>query len=172
MHPLKKNLAKKDLFKDIANKFGTPCYLYDRNRLVDNLNNLNNALKENFKNYHICYSAKANSNPHLLKLMIDTLPDMGTDCSSPGEVFISNKVGIPGSRILYTGNYELISDLQSAYDNHCNINLDDITSIQRLQKLAYLRSFHSVLIQVLEMDHLRRLPLPDFMLNLVYHTRT
>ena len=126
MHPLKKNLANKDLFKDIANKCGTPCYLYDRDRLVDNLNNLENALEENFKKYHICYSAKANSNPHLLKLMIDTLPDMGTDCSSPGEVFISNKVGIPGSRILYTGNYELISDLQMAYDNHCNINLDDI----------------------------------------------
>ena len=114
MHPLKKNLANKDLFKDIANKYGTPCYLYDRDRLVDNLNNLDNALKENFEKYHICYSAKANSNPHLLKLMIDTLPDMGTDCSSPGEVFISNKVGIPGSRILYTGNYELISDLQMA----------------------------------------------------------
>ena len=136
MHPLKKNLANENLFKDIANKYGTPCYLYDKDRLVENLNNLDNALKENFEKYHICYSAKANSNPHLLKLMIDTLPDIGTDCSSPGEVFISNKVGIPGSRILYTGNYELISDLQMAYDNHCNINLDDITSIQRLQKVG------------------------------------
>ena len=77
MHPLKKNLANKDLFKNIANKYGTPCYLYDKDRLVHNLNNLENALKENFEKYHICYSAKANNNPHLLKLMIDTLPKRG-----------------------------------------------------------------------------------------------
>ena len=50
MHPLKKNLANKDLFNDIANKYGTPCYLYDRDRLVENLYNLDNALEENFEN--------------------------------------------------------------------------------------------------------------------------
>ena len=49
MHPLKKNLANKDLFKDIANKYGTPCYLYDKDRLVENLINLDNALGENFE---------------------------------------------------------------------------------------------------------------------------
>ena len=78
---------------EIAKKYPTPFYIYSKEMILAAIDSYLINIRERDL---VCYSVKANSNPHLLKLMIDTLPDMGTDCSSPGEVFISNKVGIPG----------------------------------------------------------------------------
>ena len=136
MHPLKNRLENKNLLDEIAKNHGTPLYVYDYQRLVHNLNKLKKSLANSFEKFHICYSVKANSNPQLLKIMRSSFPDIGTDCSSPGEVYISKKIGIAGSKIIYTGNYELIEDLQVAFDNNCNINLDDINSIKRLKKIG------------------------------------
>lgn len=65
-HPLHNLIADSQLMENLAGKYGTPAYLYSKERLVANLNRLNNALVNHFDKYHICYAVKANSNPNLI----------------------------------------------------------------------------------------------------------
>ena len=64
-HPLRDLIRNNKLMKELAEEYGTPCYVYDQSRLIDNLTKLDIALSKYFSKYHICYAVKSNSNPHL-----------------------------------------------------------------------------------------------------------
>ena len=134
-HPLRDLIRNNKLMCELAEEYGTPCYVYDQPRLVNNLRKLDSAISKHFNKYHICYAVKSNSNPHLLKTMLSTLPNLGADCSSPGEIYIADKAGISTKNCIYTGNYESIEDLSIALDKECYLNLDDQTSFDRLSKI-------------------------------------
>ena len=134
MHPLREIIKDKKLLSSIADKHGTPLYVYDKHRIEENVLNLSSALSKSFENFHICYAIKSNSNPHLIRVMHDSFSDIGGDCSSPGEIYAAKLSGIDPSKCIYTGNYESESDLIEALNKGCNINLDDITSLDRLKK--------------------------------------
>ncbi len=68
--------------------------------------------------------------------MLSIIPNLGTDCSSPGEIFVSEKAGINTNHSIYTGNYESTKDLSFALDKQCYINLDDISSFNRLKQIG------------------------------------
>ncbi|MEE8336395.1 MAG: diaminopimelate decarboxylase, partial [Candidatus Neomarinimicrobiota bacterium] len=118
--------------EELARTYGTPLYIYSKDRLAANLNRLDQALAVNFKKYHICYAVKANSNPNLLRIMKEILPSLGGDCSSPGEMYAAELAGIDLKDCIYTGNYESCEDLLLAVQKNCRLNLDDITSLDRL----------------------------------------
>ena len=130
-HPLINALKNRDLFESLAEEFGTPLYVYNQDRLVQNINMINKGLAENFDAYHICYTIKANSNPHLIRVLKSSVPALGADCSSPGELYAANQAGIKSDECIYTGNYESEDDLKTALEAGAHINLDDITSFQR-----------------------------------------
>jgi len=136
LHPLLKIIKNKPLLSAIAEKYGTPLYIYSQDRLIENINKINRALKNYFDSYHICYTIKANSNPHLIKLLKDTIPSLGADCASPGEIYIAGKSGIKGNECIYTGNYESIEDLDYALKAGAHINLDDMTSFNRMKSIG------------------------------------
>ena len=136
MHPLREIIKDKKLLSGIADLYGTPSYVYDKDRIKENVARLSNALSKNFENFHICYAIKSNSNPHLIRVMHESFPNIGGDCSSPGEIYAAELSGIDPSKCIYTGNYESQSDLIEALDKGCNINLDDITSLDRLKKVG------------------------------------
>ena len=47
----------------IADKYGTPIYIYSKNKIVENYNNYKNAFeKHNCNNYQISFAMKANEN--------------------------------------------------------------------------------------------------------------
>ena len=134
-HPLRDLIRNNKLMKELAEEYGTPCYVYDQSRLIDNLTKPDIALSKYFSKYHICYAVKSNSNPHLLKTMLLTLPHLGADCSSPGEIYVAEKAGINTKNCIYTGNYESMEDLSIALEKKCYINLDDPTSFDRLSTI-------------------------------------
>ena len=136
MHPLRELIKDKKLLSGIADLHGTPSYVYDKDRIKKNVARLSNALSKNFENFHICYAIKSNSNPHLMRVMHESFPNIGGDCSSPGEIYAAELSGIDPSKCIYTGNYESQSDLIEALNKGCNINLDDITSLDRLKKVG------------------------------------
>ena len=136
MHPLRELIKDKKLLSGIADLHGTPSYVYDKDRIKKNVARLSNALSKNFENFHICYAIKSNSNPHLIRVMHESFPNIGGDCSSPGEIYAAELSGIDPSKCIYTGNYESQSDLIEALNKGCNINLDDITSLDRLKKVG------------------------------------
>ena len=114
-HPLKDLLQNKDLFESLADEFGTPLYIYSKQRLIHNITRIESSFLQNFDSYHICYTIKANSNPHIIKLLKSTISKLGADCSSPGELYAAKLGGIQSHECIYTGNYESEDDLESAF---------------------------------------------------------
>lgn len=135
-HPLLSLISDRDAVNELAQQYGTPLYVYDGDHLLSNLQRLDGALASAFSDYQICFALKANTNPHLLSLMKESLPSLGADCSSPGELYIADQVGIDKERRLYTGNYETSEELNLALSSAGHLNLDDITSFDRLMKIS------------------------------------
>ena len=135
-HPLFHLIKDKPLLESLAKKYGTPLYLYDKKQLVKNINGMDKVLGKYFKKYRICYTIKANSNPNLVRILKSKVPDLGADCSSPGEIHAANLGNILSKECLYTGNYESEDDLKVAIENKVHLNLDDINSFKRIKKYS------------------------------------
>ncbi|MEK0338308.1 MAG: hypothetical protein QQN41_12840, partial [Nitrosopumilus sp.] len=86
-HPLLPLISDKEQLESLAEKFGTPLYVYQAERLQENIKRLDSALKQSIENYRICYALKANTNPHIVSTLFQSVPSMGADCSSPGELY-------------------------------------------------------------------------------------
>ena len=135
-HPLLHLIKDKPLLESLAKKYGTPLYLYDKKQLVKNINGMDKVLGKYFKKYRICYTIKANSNPNLVRILKSKVPNLGADCSSPGEIHAANLGNILSKECLYTGNYESEDDLKVAIENKVHLNLDDINSFKRIKKYS------------------------------------
>ena len=135
-HPLFHLIKDKPLLESLAKEHGTPLYLYDKKQLVTNIRNMDKVLGKYFKKYRICYTIKANSNPNLVRILKSKVPDLGADCSSPGEIHAANLGNILSKECLYTGNYESEDDLKVAIRNKVHLNLDDINSFKRIKKYS------------------------------------
>lgn len=120
--------------RELAEKYGTPLYVYDFERMRNNAYRLKTAFKSGTFPVDVYYAMKANCHPDIVKLFLES--GFGTDCVSPGELEIALKVGVKPDSILYTGNYESLEDLRAAYEAGVIINLDDITSLDRLLKVG------------------------------------
>lgn len=85
--------------KDIAGRYGTPCYVYSRNCLLSRIKGFRNA----FKNIDslVCYSVKANSNLSILRLMKEN--GLGADVVSGGELRRVLLAGFPPGKIVFAG---------------------------------------------------------------------
>ncbi|MCK4956465.1 MAG: diaminopimelate decarboxylase [Candidatus Cloacimonetes bacterium] len=116
--------------KEIAEMYGTPLYVYDKQQIISNYNKLKTAFRKHYTKTEIHYAVKANSNIHLLELFNEL--GSGVDCSSPIELFLAKKAGFDRSNIMYTGNYESIDELKFVIAEDVIINLDDINSLKRL----------------------------------------
>ncbi len=119
--------------KYLAEKYGTPLYTYNKQQIIDNYLNLKNTFIKYYPKTSIHFSVKANSNIHILKVFQEL--GAGADCSSPYELKLSRMAGFPDNKILYTGNYESPDDFNEINSTDVKINLDDISSFNRLIKV-------------------------------------
>ncbi|MCL5409158.1 MAG: diaminopimelate decarboxylase [Candidatus Omnitrophica bacterium] len=115
--------------KTIAEKFGTPVYIYSKNYIIDRVGEIKNAFKP--INPLICYSVKANSNPEIIKILNNE--NCGMDVVSGGEILKCLKAKIKPEKIVYAGvgkkEEEIISGIKS------NILMFNIESIAELQTI-------------------------------------
>jgi len=128
-----KLIGKFDI-RELAERFGTPLYVYDKEKIVANYNKLYLSFSRYFKKFSIHYSVKANSNIHILEVLRSL--GAGADCSSPFELRLALLAGFKPEKIVYTGNYESLEDLEYVSQHNVSINLDDITSFWRLKKVT------------------------------------
>ncbi len=85
--------------ENLAEKYGTPLYLYSKNMIIDNFKATDKAFSS--VKHTICYAMKANSNFQILKLMASL--GSGGDVVSGGELFLALKAGITANKIVYAG---------------------------------------------------------------------
>ncbi len=122
-------LSRGELEK-LTERFPTPFHIYDERGIRENARRLQAAFawSPGFKEY---YAVKAAPNPYLLKILKSE--GFGSDCSSFGELLLSERVGMVGDDIIFTSNDTPAYEYQKAIELGAIINLDDISHIQYLE---------------------------------------
>jgi diaminopimelate decarboxylase len=82
--------------RDLADEYGTPLYVLDRDRVKANAARLRGA----FPDADISYAVKANTTRPVLVTLADR--GVGAECAAAGEVKRSLDAGFPASRVRYT----------------------------------------------------------------------
>lgn len=119
---------------ELAKKFDTPLYVISETRIRENYRRICDALIKNYEKIRIYYSAKANTNISILKILksegayIDTV--------SPGEVYLALKAGFSPERILFTGISVRNDELEFLLNENVIINIDSISQLNRLLKIS------------------------------------
>ncbi len=85
--------------KNVAQRVGTPFYLYSSNTLVNHVNAFASAFKG--VPHLICFALKSNSNGAILRLL--AREGAGADIVSGGELFRALRAGIDPRKIVYAG---------------------------------------------------------------------
>lgn len=118
---------------EIAAHYATPFYLYDEAGIRKTARLVNQAFAWNkgFKEY---FAVKATPNPTILKILREE--GCGADCSSYTELIMADAVGFKNDEIMFSSNATPAEDFQLARKLNVTINLDDITHIAFLEKVA------------------------------------
>ncbi|MEU2227797.1 type III PLP-dependent enzyme [Streptomyces sp. NPDC018347] len=96
----------------LAERFGTPSYLYDLDRVAAARDDLFAALPDAIE---VFYAAKANPHPELLReLRSGGARGCRAEISSVGELYAVLQAGFPGEEILYTGPGKTTEELTEA----------------------------------------------------------
>jgi len=121
----------------IAAEIGTPAYIYSKGTFLDHLHKMQKAYAE--LETTICFSIKACSNIHILKLMAQQ--GSGFDIVSGGELYRALQAGADPSKVVYAGvgktDEEIIKALQAG------IGYFNIESEQELENLIRLVEQHA-----------------------------
>ncbi len=120
-------------FSALAQKYGTPLYVYD----FDTITQKFLSLKEVFKARKslVCFAAKANSNLSVLKHMAKL--GAGCDCVSIGEVKRALYAGIPKYQIIFSGVGKKDEEIQEALENDIlMLNLESEEEMKRVEMIA------------------------------------
>lgn len=123
----------KEQLEDIASRYATPFYLYDEKGIRETARRVNKAFSWNkgFKEY---FAVKATPTPGILKILHEE--GCGADCSSYTELLMADAVGFKGDEIMFSSNNTPAEDFQLARKLNATINLDDITHIDFLERVA------------------------------------
>lgn len=123
----------KSQIEKIIQKYPTPFHIYDEEAIRENARKLykNFDWAHGFKNY---FAVKACPNPYILKILHEE--GMGADCSSLPELVMAEKVGITGESLMFSSNDTPYDEFKKAFEMGAIINLDDISHINILEKVA------------------------------------
>jgi diaminopimelate decarboxylase len=117
----------------LAEKYGTPLYVYSYGTLIDHFLKLKHAFRK--IRPLICYSVKANSNLALLKALVDK--GAGLDIVSGGELFRALKVGCPAKRIVYASVGKTDGEIEEAIRRGILFfNVESVPELENINRIA------------------------------------
>ncbi len=118
----------------LSQRYGTPLYVMNEERLRDNVRRILKAFGERYDKMRIHYACKANTS--LAVLTIVRQEGCMIDAVSPGEVYLALKAGFKADQILFTGSNVKDEDLEFALKTKVRITIDSISAMKRLLALA------------------------------------
>ncbi len=113
---------------ELAEKYGTPLYVYDANQITANYKKFVDAFQ--LKNLKIHFAAKALSNISILKLFKEL--GSGLDCVSIEEVKLGLEVGFLPEDIIFTPNGVSIEEYREAIAIGVKITIDSISILEKI----------------------------------------
>lgn len=95
---------------EIADRFGTPTYVYSQNRILENYRRLGEPLAA--ISGMVCYSVKANSSLAILRLLVEA--GAGFDIVSGGELARVLRAGADPRRVVFSGVGKTAAEIDQA----------------------------------------------------------
>lgn len=118
----------------LADRYGTPLYVTDEDRVRDNYRRIEKAFKKYYPKTRVNYACKANTNLAILRILEQE--GSGIDAVSTGEIHLALKAGFTPDRIIYTANNFSDNELKFAVGKGVTINLDDISQVRKLARIG------------------------------------
>jgi len=120
-------------FKNLADKYGTPLYVYDFNYISDRYSSLKKAF-DGHKSI-ISYAIKSNSNLSLINHLASM--GAGADCVSIGEIKRALKAGVDRYKIIFSGVGKRDDEIEEALKlGILFINLESEAEMKRVEMIA------------------------------------
>jgi len=92
-------------------------------------------LRNTFKDIHIAYSVKANTNPHILKIIKSA--GISFEVVSKGELLCALKAGANGKDIIFNGNGKKYGEVKFAVENGVSLfNFDSLDQLMLLEEVG------------------------------------
>jgi len=134
---------------ELAQKYGTPLYLMDEDRIRHNCRVYKTAMLDGFGvGSYPSYAGKAACFKRIYEIMREE--EMSVDLVSPGEIYTAYKAGFPMENAFFHGNNKTDADITFAMD--CGVGfividgMDELMAVQNIAKDRGLRQ--SVLLRL------------------------
>ena len=111
----------------LCQEFGTPVYVYDGQKIIDQLKSLKNAFSGT--DVRIMFAAKALTNISILKLL--KKHGSGADVVSINEARLALRAGFTPDQITFTPNCVDFAEIVEGVDLGMNINLDNLSVLEK-----------------------------------------
>ena len=117
---------------ELAEKYGTPLYLLDEQKVREKMNIYVKAMKENFGEHSLpLYASKALCFKKIYQMAAEE--NMGVDVVSSWELYTALKAGFPMKNVYFHGNNKTDEDVKFAIENKIGYfvcdNLDELDAI-------------------------------------------
>ncbi|QLH41986.1 MAG: diaminopimelate decarboxylase [Coxiellaceae bacterium] len=125
--------AERVKVKDIADRWGTPCYVYSRATLERHWHVVDQALQQ--RPHLICYAVKANSNIAVLNLLARL--GSGFDVVSGGELDRVVAAGGDPAKVVFSGVGKSAAEMRHALELgiYC-FNVESVAELEKLNQVA------------------------------------
>jgi len=120
--------------RELANRFGTPLYVYDEEKIRANYRRAFGAFRKYYPNFEMFYAVKCCNNPAIVNIMRQE--GAGADCASVNEILLAKSVGLSGEKVMFSGNFLSDDDIRQGLESGVIFNLDDISILPRLLKFG------------------------------------
>ena len=112
---------------NIVKEYGSPLYVYDGIKIIEQYNKLQNAFSE-VKNFNIKYAVKANSNINILRRIKEL--GGGLDTVSLPEILLGIEAGFDPTDIIFTPNGISLNEIENV-PLGVQINIDNLSLLEQ-----------------------------------------
>src|SRR6476620_1010627 len=124
----------------VAEKFGTPTYVYSAGTILDHYARLDAALAP--LDHLICYAVKANSNRAIIKLLVDA--GAGFDIVSGGELYRVLAAGGDAAKCTFAGVGKSREEIEFALEQGAySFNVESEPELEYINRIASTRSLRA-----------------------------
>ena len=118
----------------ISEMYGTPCYVYSKNSLINDFEEYKKAFKSK-KDILICYSVKACSNINILKIFNNL--GSGFDIVSLGELERLKHIGADPNKIVFSGVAKSDEEIRASLEYGILLfNVESIAELENINNIA------------------------------------
>ena len=110
----------------LMQEYGSPLYVYEESVLRSQFRQLSSGFPQGLLEIH--YSMKANSNPSLLKILLEE--GSSIDAVSEFEVRLALESGFEPQQIIFTGNNNTLAEIEFCVEQNVAVNLGSIALLE------------------------------------------